>query len=310
MARAFPCRSCGEEIITVYLNPGEEAACKKCGAKTPVPEEAREVEAPTHLPAARLRQTEEARGGEILFTIGGVLSEAFAVLANNTAPLLLIAFLVYLPMLFFNILSSTMTPTGESLGTYIVVMFLTLGAHFFLVLVMQGAVIYGVFQYLRDLPVSVGQCLRVAVRRIGPLILVSLLVGLAVMVGAVFLVVPGIILSCMFWVAVPVVVVERLGATKAMSRSMDLTKNRLWRIFGLTIVIGLIGGLGSLVAGCIAGPITMSNQQAGVIIGGFLTYAISGVVGALSAVANSVGYYFLRVEKGGIDLGDLLRVFE
>jgi hypothetical protein len=130
------------------------------------------------------------------------------------------------------------------------------------------------------------------------------------MVATLFLVIPGIIVYCMLWVAVPVVVVERLGATGALSRSVNLTKQRLWRIFGVSLVLMLIGVLGGMVGSCFSRPVMMTGSQMGVVIGSLITYAISGAMSAIGAVASSVGYYFLRVEKGGIDLGDLLKVFE
>ena len=117
MARAFACQSCGEEIVTVFLSPGDKAVCRSCGAHTPVPEDAREVDAPSHYPPARPRPIESRPAGET-FTAGGVLSETFAVFAHNFVALLAISFLVYLPTLVLNLLSVLAPRVVYSLAAY------------------------------------------------------------------------------------------------------------------------------------------------------------------------------------------------
>ncbi len=85
----------------------------------------------------------------------------------------------------------------------------------------------------------------------------SLLVGILVTLAAILLLVPGLIVWCVYAVAVPVCVVESLGLRASMTRSSFLTKGNRWRIFGVfalifiaSIVIGgMVGGLAGLAGG-------------------------------------------------------------
>ena len=46
----FPCVNCGTAIIAQHLRVGEEAECKQCGTRSPVPQDAVEVDAPVSEP--------------------------------------------------------------------------------------------------------------------------------------------------------------------------------------------------------------------------------------------------------------------
>ena len=43
MALKFQCKSCGKDIAVKFLQIGEAAECKSCGASNPVPESAEEI---------------------------------------------------------------------------------------------------------------------------------------------------------------------------------------------------------------------------------------------------------------------------
>ena len=70
----------------------------------------------------------------------------------------------------------------------------------------------------------------------GTALLGYFLVGLA----SILLLIPGIVVLCMFYVAIPVAVVERMGASDALSRSKALTAGHKMTIFGLTLLSGLV----------------------------------------------------------------------
>jgi len=87
---------------------------------------------------------------------------------------------------------------------------------------------------------SFGECLAAAGRVLVPLIIVGFLFAVAVGIGFILLVVPGIILMVMWSVAGPAVVVERDGVGRAFGRSQELTKGVRWKIFGLFLVLLVI----------------------------------------------------------------------
>lgn len=64
-----------------------------------------------------------------------------------------------------------------------------------------------------------------------------IITGLAIFVGFLLLIVPGIYLTIRLCLAETVVVVENISATSAMRRSMELTKGRFWFVIGIYMVI-------------------------------------------------------------------------
>jgi hypothetical protein len=80
-----------------------------------------------------------------------------------------------------------------------------------------------------------------------PIIWVGLLAGLAIGLGFVLFIIPGIFLLVKFCACVPALVVENRHGTSALGRSWELTKGFWWHVFGALVLAWLI----SLVAGAI-----------------------------------------------------------
>lgn len=77
---------------------------------------------------------------------------------------------------------------------------------------------------------SVGAAFKDVIRLFGPAIGLMLAVGMLVGFGSLMCLAPGIYLMIRFYVAFPVLVVERCGVTNAMKRSGDLVAGNYWRI--------------------------------------------------------------------------------
>jgi uncharacterized membrane protein len=74
----------------------------------------------------------------------------------------------------------------------------------------------------------------------------SILLSLAVAIGLVLLIVPGIIFGLMFMFATFVVIERELGPIDAMNESNRLTRGHKWQLFGFVLVLLLINLLGLL----------------------------------------------------------------
>ena len=74
----------------------------------------------------------------------------------------------------------------------------------------------------------------------------SILLALAVAIGLVLLIVPGIILGLMFMFTTFVVIESELGPIDAMSESHRLTRGNKWQLFGFVLLLLLINLLGLL----------------------------------------------------------------
>ena len=69
-----------------------------------------------------------------------------------------------------------------------------------------------------------------------------MLVWLFTVLGFIALIIPGIYISVRLCVVAPAVVVEGHRGMDAMRRSWDLVKDNWWRVLGILLVVGIIGG--------------------------------------------------------------------
>ena len=86
----------------------------------------------------------------------------------------------------------------------------------------------------------------------------QLIYGLAVYVGLVFLIAPGIFFAVR-WVFAPIYLIDHpeAGIGEALRASWDKTADHFWPLLGLGIVVGLIAGAGLLVC-CVGYFFTMT----------------------------------------------------
>ena len=99
-----------------------------------------------------------------------------------------------------------------------------------------------------DLPASVIDSFSRVKNKILGVVGLSLAIGIAVGIGCIFLLVPGILLMLRWSLAVPAKVLENRGVGDAMSRSSELTQGNRGRIFVIwTLFIMLDIGVDSLV---------------------------------------------------------------
>jgi hypothetical protein len=120
----------------------------------------------------------------------------------------------------------------------------------------------------------------------GAFFIAGLLTGLAMILGFVLLVLPGIYLSARWTLVDAVVVAENCGATDAMGRSWEATKGNVLPIIfaGLVISVPSIIGLGLLFStGIIAGA---QGDTQGVGPG------LSAAINVLLYASQVVGWYF------------------
>ena len=107
---------------------------------------------------------------------------------------------------------------------------------------------------------------------------VALAVGVCAGLAAILLVIPGIIVWCIYAVAIPVCVVERRGVSASLKRSSFLTRGNRWRIFGalavvLTAIIAIVV-VGALLA-ALAG-VSGCTKRDKFISSGQYTFVVTG----------------------------------
>jgi hypothetical protein len=171
-------------------------------------------------------------------------------------------------------------------------------------LVTPSAISYGVVQNMRRGDFSLDEAMRVALRRSGALLVLSLLTLLLAMLGLMLFVVPGVIVFCVYAVAAPACIVEGLGPIKSMSRSAFLTKGNRWRVFGILCLLYFGGGSIQQLLKFIL------NRLLGEVVGLVFALPVEVVFGAFTPAVLGVLYMQLRVAKEGVDVEHITKVFD
>jgi hypothetical protein len=170
-----------------------------------------------------------------------------------------------------------------------------------------AAITYAAYAALNDEDINVGRALSTGLQHIGPVVLCMLIGGIAIYIGIIFLILPGLYLAALWFVIIPAIVIERVGFG-AFGRSARLTKEYRWPLVGLLLLYSLILiGISMLSAGlqfvfAFFGTVGLGLAMiSGVLIASFL-YSLGGALAALT-------YARLRELKEGTEVHSLAEVF-
>jgi hypothetical protein len=206
----------------------------------------------------------------------------------------------YLPTL---LLTKAITDVEKGTGDVVATFF---GVFLMLILsvVSQAVIVYAAFQDMRGQPVRLGESIGIALERFVPIIILAIVSAILMGLGMAALIVPGVILFTMWFVATPVCVVEKLGPLASLKRSAQLTKGHRWKILGLMLLMVLISivvaGLTTVFIAVTAGPLVTAIAE-------LLWNAVWYAFYAISVV---VAYHDLRVVKEGIGIDQIAAVFD
>ena len=239
------------------------------------------------------------------FRIGSVIGRGISIFFGNIVAFAIVTVVLFIvPVLLTLFVFLPMGPQAGGILTMLVWMI----AYFWL----SAALVYGVVSDLRGNKAGVGQILSGALAVLIPVFFLSIVVGILVGIGTLLLIVPGVILYVMFWVAVPVAVVERAGVMGSMKRSMELTKGCRWKVFFILVVWLVLTAIIQLIVATILGvPLGEAGMAAGGVGGGWwITQLVSMLLGGISASILAVGYHDLRVVKEGVGSAEIAKVFD
>ncbi len=180
--------------------------------------------------------------------------------------------------------------------------------------ILSSAVITAVCTRLvADAYIDQGTATREAVRAVRPRILavvgVSVLVVLSEAVGLVFCFVGVLVPITLFAVAVPALILEGVGVSVALSRSITLTKNHVMHVLGLVLTTQLLtltlaGGLSAVVNRLFS----INNGTVAVVIGQSIANSIAGILTTPFAATALVALYFdLRIRNEAFDVQLLIQ---
>ena len=249
--------------------------------------------------------------------IGEILSTAFEIYKANAQNLLMIVAIVVVPLTFISAFiggvifapeTETVLIFGESVETVsartasaaLIVALVGVVIGVIINAVLQAAIMRGAAQGSIGDPVDIDASYKWGFARFGSVLLISILVGLAVLGGFILLIIPGIIFMVMFAVAIPALVVENLRGTDAMSRSWNLVKGNFWHALGLIIVAGIITAVVGGIVGAIGGAISDNWFVA------WIFQAIAQIVTApFAAIVSVLLYLDLRARREALSADGL-----
>jgi hypothetical protein len=186
-------------------------------------------------------------------------------------------------------------------------------------LILMGAISYGTYVAIDGKQPTPQNLLAHGVAGILPLLGI-VAIFILVMIPSVFLLfIPFIFVACMWWVAVPVAIVEKAGVLGSFKRSAELTQGVRLKIFGLIllhVLLSLAVGLVSMLF-LVGGSFSMAKiaqSSMAMMTGGVSTYLlVSQVIGALVfafiSVVVAVCYAELRRIKDGVSVRDVAQIF-
>ena len=214
----------------------------------------------------------------------GVLGEAWELYKTHWRHLLTISFVVYAAAsLLGAVLTSALGILGAFLGTI-----LSLIALFWV----QGALVRAV-EDVRDgrADLSLSETFARTRPQLPAIAVAGILAGIAIGIGLVLLIAPGLLLMTWWAVIIPVIVLENRRAGESFTRSRELVRGNGWNVFGLIILTILILLGVTIVLSLVLSPLTDWLQS-------FVSSVVNGTVTApFIALTLTLLYYRLRAAR-------------
>lgn len=259
-----------------------------------------------------------------MFSVGVVLQKSFEVFFKNAAAFLLLSLVLSLPSLVYSWISLNNLLQGgqQSLVSTLIERVIAIFVH----QLIAATIIYGVVQELRGRRVSLSVSLQRGIGLLLPVVGVALLVGLVIALAMVVPMLPALLIHQLLWVglpvavvlafvamirlwvAIPAAVVERPGVVASLRRSAELTSGHRWAIFGLFLIVTLLGGVVSFAVQKIFAPGEFSAASFRTVV--LVSYVVETAFTAFYGVLTAVSYYALRVTKEGIDIEQIAQAFD
>jgi hypothetical protein len=248
--------------------------------------------------------------------LGRVIQQLFSVLGRNFATFAILAVLLagvptaVLYGLMGDLLARNGDPSqifGPRLGWF----FLGALVTGLFGVIMQATIIYGTVSDLNERKVSLADSLSVGLRAFLPILGLGILMGLAIMLGFILLIVPGLMLAIAWCVAVPAYVVEQPGIIGAFGRSAALTRGNRWRIFGLFVIYIVAAFVVQLVVNMIGGVTNLATIGGSGLVNRIVLLPLIQVITLLiSSTGVAVLYVELRRLRDGVGPAGLAAIFD
>ena len=155
-----------------------------------------------------------------------------------------------------------------------------------------------------------GTYFRTALPAIFPIVILTLVVTILSMIGAIALIIGALWVYAVFYVMAPVAVIEK-GGFRSLGRSASLTKEYRWSIVGLFLIVMLLSFVLQFVGAFVVGSLGfLTSGAGGQVVAGVGLSMISGLAYAFGGIIIALVYARLRAVKEGVDVDQIAAVFD
>ncbi|HEY1550310.1 MAG TPA: hypothetical protein VGG28_20925 [Kofleriaceae bacterium] len=238
------------------------------------------------------------------FKVFRAIGIAFSAWFKNFVPITVLAAILYAPAIILATMlkGNDEVITQSQLDGFQHILWLVIAASS----LVAPFLTYRIVQYMNGTSSSIMTSISYGFRGIIPVIIVAVVVNVLQMIpiGGII----GAVVQCVWFVAGPAAVAERLNPVAALGRSAALTKGRRWGIFGLLFMIGL--GLVIVMIALFAPLIAKGGHGSDfkhmvmVIVPTFCGFQL------FVGIVQAVSYSLLRADKDGVTHEELAKVFE
>jgi hypothetical protein len=220
--------------------------------------------------------------------LSGVLDEAWRMYKAHARHLLAIAFVIYL---IAAVITAVLALAGGTVGLLLGSLVSVIAAF-----VLQATLIKAV-QDVRDgrADLSISETVNEALPFIWSVAGASVLAGIAITIGLILIIVPGLFLITIWAVIIPVIVIERSGVLASFGRSRELVRGRGWHVFGTLVIVYIIMLVVNIILGLIFAALPrvlgygLSSVIAGTLISPFLALVVTLVYYRLAGSMTPAG---------------------
>src|SRR5215470_4226186 len=217
--------------------------------------------------------------------LSGVLNEAWALYKRFFSHFIAISFVIYLVIA---IVTALLTLAAGNWGSFIGWLLSLFG-----LFLLQAALVKAV-QDVRDgrVDLDLRGTLSAALPFVGAVAGASILASIAIAIGFVLLIVPGLILLTFLSLIVPCIVIGGSGAMDSFSRSWQTVRGYAWNVFGTIVLVVLIWIAAEIVLALILLVLPYACRN-------FISYVVSGtLIPPFIALVATLAYYRLTAAHG------------
>lgn len=177
-----------------------------------------------------------------MIKISDLITKAWDFYRKNFKLLLPIIIILFLVSTLESVIRSFVYQPDDYVGIYVIGMIISI-PFYLAMLWLTVVMIEFLARMLKGEKAALESIYKIALKKLPMAILISLLVGLAVVGGTLLLIIPGIIFAIWFNFSIYTYVLEGKTGTEAMKESKILVKGRWWPVFWRLALLNIFWGL-------------------------------------------------------------------